>query len=391
MYQFNPSIYMALNPELRITTVNIAEKHYLENGKKEGRKFDVRQIYPDFRSDIYLSLNPDIAKFKLNAVDVQLHWLQKGRFENRLYKPVMLKETLFLYTDVQNEERCKEYSKILTKLDVTHMIITDGNLSTGNLYILFTLHNIREYPSYFILNLVEYKVNIAVLDLALAICTDIPNLLSKYSNKTYNLTPREVSLDKLLAKLLQTIKYIELDKSILSVEKDKIYIIHSDNKKEFHIFKTQPFYSTYEPSIQFISILKCENEILGEGNTIKSIVIEAKKKKLPYVIIGKLDLFFSKRYNNTISSALKYLESIKWDIITHVKSVDMIPSLIEIIQLESNIELIRSDILPESSFMIINYTLYDHIISWNGNNRMYEHLKKKELDVISLTKVFVSS
>ena len=41
--------------------------------------------------------------------------------------------------------------------------------------------------------------------------------------------------------------------------------------------------------------------------------------------------------------------------------------------------------------MIINYTLYDHIISWNGNNRMYEHLKKKELDVISLTKVFVSS
>ena len=46
---------------------------------------------------------PDVAKIKPNPIDTQLHWLQRGRYENRLYKPVMLKETLFLYTDLQNK------------------------------------------------------------------------------------------------------------------------------------------------------------------------------------------------------------------------------------------------------------------------------------------------
>jgi hypothetical protein len=76
MYQFQPAIYIALNPELRITNLNIAQKHYIEHGKKEGRKIDIRQLYPDFRPEVYLSLNPDVAKFKFNQIDTQLHWLQ---------------------------------------------------------------------------------------------------------------------------------------------------------------------------------------------------------------------------------------------------------------------------------------------------------------------------
>jgi hypothetical protein len=391
MYQFHPAIYIALNPELRITNVNMAQKHYLENGKKEGRKIDIRQLYPDFRPEIYLSLNPDVAKFKPNPIDTQLHWLQKGRYENRLYKPIMLKETIFLYTDLQNEERCMEFSKNLTKLGIQNTVTQDGTLTTNNLYILFTLQKIKHYPFYFILNLLEYRVNVALLDLSLAICTGLPNLVPKFSNKMYDLTPSEISLEILINRLLVSIGYIQLKNEIPSVEKDKIHIIHNiDNKNALRTFTSQPLYSNYTSSIQFIYTVKCVNEIVEEGTTIKNIIIEAKKKKLPYVIIGGVNLIFTKNYENTVSKTLQYLESTEWDIITHVKSIDAIPDLIEIIQIDPKIELLRPEVLPDSSFMIINHTLYDHIISWNGSNRMRQHLKMKELNVISLTDLFTS-
>ena len=391
MYQFHPAIYIALNPELRITNLNMAQKHYLENGKKEGRKIDIREVYPDFRPEIYLSLNPDVAKIKPNPIDTQLHWLQKGRYENRLYKPVMLKETLFLYTDSQNEERCREYSNSLTNLGINHSITQDCNLTTNNLYILFTLHKIKQYPFYFILNLVEYRVNVALLDLALAICTDVPNIVTKFHNKIYDLKQSEIGLDILLNRLLVSIGYIKLENEKPSVEKDKIHIIHSlDNKKALRTFTSQPLYSNYTSSIKFIYTIKCVNDIVEEGTAIKNIVIESKKHKLPYVIIGGVNLIFTKKYGNTLNKTLKYLESIEWDIVTHVKSIDTIPNLIEIIQIDPTIELLRPETLPESSFMVINDTLYDHIISWNGSNRMYQHLKMKELNVISLTDLFTS-
>jgi len=295
MYQFHPSIYIALNPDLRITNVNMAQKHYLEHGKKEGRQIDIRQLFPDFRSEIYLSLNPDVAKIKPNPIDTQLHWLQKGRYENRLYKPVMLKETLFLYTDSQNEERCKEYSNSLTKLDIKHTITQDGTLTKNNLYILFTLKNIKQYPFYFILNLVEYRVNMAVLDLALAICTDESNLVNKFHNKIYDLNQSEISLDVLLKSLLVSVGYIKLENESVSVEKDKIHIIHSlDNKNALRTFTSQSLYSSHKSSIKFIYTTKSVNDIVEEGTAIKNIVLEAKKQKLPYVIIGGVNLNFTK-------------------------------------------------------------------------------------------------
>jgi hypothetical protein len=391
MYQFQPAIYIALNPDLRCINVNLAQKHYIEHGKKEGRQIDIRQLYPDFRPEIYLSLNPDVAKFKLNPIDTQLHWLQKGRYENRLYKPVMLKETLFLYTDVQNDERCIEFSKNLTKIGIKNTITQDSNLITNNLYILFTLHNIKHYPFYFILNLLEYRVNVALLDLALAICTDVPNLLPKFSNKIYDLNQPEMGLEILLNRLLLSIEYIKLENNTPSLEKDKIHIIHSiENKNALRTFTSQPLYSDYTSSIQIIYTIKCVNEIVEEGTAIQNIILEAKKKKLPYVIIGGVNLIFTKKYEHTINKTLKYLESSEWDIVTHVKSIESIPSLIETIQIDPTIELLRPETIPESTFMIVHKTLYDHIIGWNGSNRMYQHLKSKELKVISLTDLFIS-
>ena len=230
-----------------------------------------------------------------------------------------------------------------------------------------------------------------MLDLALAICTDVPNIITKFHNKIYDLKQSKIGLDVLLNRLLISIGYIKLENETPSVEKDKIHIIHSlDNKNALRTFTSQPLYSNYTSSIQFIYTIKCVNDIVEEGTTIKNIVVEAKKKKLPYVIIGGINLIFTKKYDDTIRNTLKYLESTEWDIVTHVKSIDSIPSLIEIIQISPTIELIRPETLPESSFMIIHNKLYDHIISWNGSNRMYQHLKAKELNIISVTDLFIS-
>ena len=231
----------------------------------------------------------------------------------------------------------------------------------------------------------------ALLDLALAICTDVPSLLLKFSNKIYDLNQPEIGLEILLNRLLVGIGYTRLEAETLAVEKDKIHIIHSiDNKNALRTFTAQPLYSNYTSSIKFIYTIKCVNDIVEEGTTIKNIVVEAKKQKLPYVIIGGVNLIFTKKYEHTITKTLKYLESTEWDIITHVKSIESIPSLIEIIQIDPTIELLRPETIPESSFMIVNDKLYEHIIAWTGSNRMHQHLKTKEIKVISLTDLFIS-
>lgn len=386
MYQFHPAIYMALHPELRFTNVNMAQKHYLENGKKENRMIDIRQLYPDFRSEVYLSLNPDVAKSRPSSIDAQVHWLQKGRYENRQYKPVMLKDTLYLYTDVENLERCTEVSNSLNKLGISNTITQDGNLTTDNLYILFTVNSIKHYPFYFILNLTEYRVNIALLDLALVICKSINNLAPRYSNKIYDLNQIDIGQDILLNKLLVNIGYLKAENKTVVLEKGKLYIIHSiDNKNFLRTFTSQPLYSVLEKSIEILYSIKQTEEV----SIIKNIIIEAKRNKIPYLTIGTTNLVFSKNYVNNTNKTLKYLESCEWDIITHVKTIDSIPNLIEIIQIDPIVELLRHENILDIQFMVINNTLYDYIIAWNGSTNLLQYLNAKELKIISLTDLFV--
>lgn len=386
MYQFHPAIYVALNPDLRITNVNMAQKHYLENGKKENRMIDIRQLYPDFRSEIYLSLNPDVARSRPTPIEAQLHWLQKGRYENRQYKPVMLKETLYLYTDLENLERCTELSKCLDKLGIPNTITQDGNLTTDSLYILFTINNIKHYPFYFILNLIEYRINIALLDLALIICTDTKKIAPKYLNKIYDLNQIDISQEILLNKLLVSIGYLKSENKSVPLEKGKTYIIHNiENKSSLQTFKSQPLYCNLENSIEILYSVKQTEEI----SIIKNIILEAKRKRIPYVSIGTTNLVFSKKFINNTTKALNYLESGEWDILTSVKNIDTIPNLIEIIQIDPAVELLRHEKLIDIQFMVINNTLYDYIISWNGSSSLLHYLNTKELKIISLTDLFI--
>jgi hypothetical protein len=78
MNNFNPLIYIALNKDVKGLNPNNAYKHYLDIGIKEERPTEIRQIYNDFRPDVYLELNGDLVKYRLADDDVVLHWLQKG-------------------------------------------------------------------------------------------------------------------------------------------------------------------------------------------------------------------------------------------------------------------------------------------------------------------------
>ena len=251
---------------------------------------------------------------------------------------------------------------------------------------LFTVNSIKQYPFYFILNLTEYRVNIALLDLALVICKSINNLAPRYSNKIYDLNQIDIGQDILLNKLLVNIGYLKAENKTVVLEKGKLYIIHSiDNKNFLRTFTSQPLYSVLEKSIEILYSIKQTEEV----SIIKNIIVEAKRNKIPYLTIGTTNLVFSKNYVNNTNKTLKYLESCEWDIITHVKTIDSIPNLIEIIQIDPIVELLRHENILDIQFMVINNTLYDYIIAWNGSTNLLQYLNAKELKIISLTDLFV--
>jgi hypothetical protein len=81
---FNWEIYKYLNPDLFKAGLRTPYQyicHYINHGKKEGRKFSIYQITPDFNHEIYKNNNKDLLL--LNNNEIELHWLEHGRFENK--------------------------------------------------------------------------------------------------------------------------------------------------------------------------------------------------------------------------------------------------------------------------------------------------------------------
>ena len=79
-------IYKELNPDLirvGLRTKQQYERHYMMYGKREGRKCNILQLYPDFSHHSYRDNYEDLKD--MNNEELELHWLQHGIKECRNY------------------------------------------------------------------------------------------------------------------------------------------------------------------------------------------------------------------------------------------------------------------------------------------------------------------
>jgi len=381
MTSFHPALYLALNPELvHIVPPQHAHKHYIEHGQKEGRKIHIKQIYPDFRYNVYLSLHPDLMKLKMSEMDAQLHWLQKGRFEKRLYKPVMLKDHIILYTDHENKERCKEFGSWLDNIGVRYIIKEDTIMQTNHLYILFTLNNIKTYPFYTLLCLPDYKINVSVIDLAICICAP-STVVMKQTKKLFYLDDTYYSTEDLLKRMLVSIGFIELHDYHIPVERSTIYLIVSLEDK--HMIPSHP-------EIQKVYSIKNNR---GDDQTIRCLINQAKEEYLDYIMITKEQFIPTEHDRAIIQKTISFLDEMKieWNIITNIEKSDDINNVIEIIQLDKDTEMIRLNRYVESNFLIVHKSLYDYILKWNDVISLNQHLKQNEIYQIAIKNIFVQS
>jgi hypothetical protein len=82
--QFSWVIYKELNKDINLKTAFEFEEHYELHGKKEGRLYSIYQLYPNFNSDKYKQ-NYYSELGHLGKIQLELHWLQYGRYQNRYY------------------------------------------------------------------------------------------------------------------------------------------------------------------------------------------------------------------------------------------------------------------------------------------------------------------
>ena len=376
MNNFNPLIYIALNTDVKGLNPNNSYKHYLDIGIKEGRPTEIRQIYNDFRPDVYLELNSDLHKYRLSNNDIVLHWLQKGRHENRMYKPKLIKDILYLYTDIQNRERCDAFANILDELCIKYKLVEDiGVVNMNNMYILFTEKNVVKYPFYYICNLLDYRINSVLLDLSTAICINPENLLvplGKYTGKVFYLKEPNIPVNKLIIRLLVCVEYLEKDMLELNIKSDSINVISNlENREDREVFINN---SSIPSNVNIIYGFK--NDIL----TIKHIIKYAKKEDYRYIIIGNDTVTYNNNYQTIFTRIIKYLDKINsWDMFIGIneekfKNMDVI----ELIQIDKDIVLFRIDKIIDYGYCIINKRAYDKLL----NNSL-------ELDILGLSGLLV--
>jgi hypothetical protein len=361
MNNFDPLIYIALNKDVKGLNTNNAYSHYLDIGIKEGRPTEIRQIYNDFRPDVYLELNNDLVKYRLSNNDISLHWLQKGRYENRRYKPKLVKDILYLYTDMENMERCISFGNILDQLEIKYKIIEDiGVINMNNMYIFFSEKNIIKYPFYYICNLLDYRINSVLLDLATAICINPENLLvplGKYTAKVYYLREPNISHNKLIIRLLVCVDYLDKDKLELNIQKDSINVISNlENREVRDVF------------INNSSIPSDVNIIYGFKNdmlTIKNIINYSKKADYTYIIVGNDTVTYNNNYITDFKRIISYLNKVDtWDVFIgineeKIKNIDVI----ELIQIDKDTELFRVNKIIDYGYCIINKRAYDKFLN----------------------------
>jgi hypothetical protein len=84
---FNWEIYKELNPDLKVAGLKSKKdytNHFIINGKKEGRPWNIYSKYTDFSWILYRSIYDDLSR--LNKTQLENHWIFHGRHEGRKYR-----------------------------------------------------------------------------------------------------------------------------------------------------------------------------------------------------------------------------------------------------------------------------------------------------------------
>lgn len=410
MEQFNASLYLAINNDLRMTKYgnpNTAKFHFTNYGFTEGRPFMMKELYNDFRPEYYNALNMDLQKYKMKPVDLAIHYLTKGRFEKRMYKPEREYDLIYLYTDNLNYSRAEYYENLLKSIDVPCKIVTDGILNSNCLYILFTHRQIKLYPFYYLLCLDNYDIPQIIMDLSIGLIVDKLETIEKLrplTNKIYlgndidslieNSNREKLDDSYLLKRILLGAEHCKLEMNYV-LDKEKIYsITQLENTYRYNKFINQ----RHKPdNLETLVGLKHPIGWIGCGMSYKSIMDSAIKQDLPYITICNDDVVFKDDFSAKYNKIIEYLnKNNNWDIFTGIVNItDPYIKVLNKIKIEDGLELLQIDMFDSLAFNIYRKSMFENIKLWDTKYRMFpedklvNHMRKQNRLVILTVNPFL--
>jgi hypothetical protein len=163
---FNWLIYKELNPDLeRIGFKNEIQykKHYYLHGIQEGRKWRFEELYPYFNTEQYKNNYIDLRE--LNDIELQIHWINIGRYQNRKYYKIKNGQ-LDGSNNIQKNERikCDDDKKISYFNNINFLSNLDKLL---NIYSKNYKKSIQKSKNIDISFIINYENNIELLFMAL--------------------------------------------------------------------------------------------------------------------------------------------------------------------------------------------------------------------------------
>jgi GR25 family glycosyltransferase involved in LPS biosynthesis len=401
MTDFDPNIYMLINEDLKNTkydNIQLASFHWNAYGNNEGRPSNIRDLYNDFRPNFYNLFNVDLQKYRLRPNKLVEHWLTKGRYENRKYKPDLNWECIYLYTDDLNYSRAETFSNYLTQLGIENKITTEQVLNTPHFYILFTHRQIKYFPYYFVLYLDNYDISATIIDFSWCILVDnleIPENIKQYIHKIYLIKSEnpEITLvienTELIRRFLIGCQYNNLGYE-LNLDQSNIYCLTQiEYNYRLNKFRNQ----RYLPSnIDYINGIKHPIGWIGCGSSYKYIMQNAIRLNLPYITICHDDVLFNNNFNKYYEAILTYLlnNTQIWDVFIGINSYpDNNIKIYNKYKTKDGIELLHINQISSLAFVIFNNSSFTRVESWKTVTRNYpkdllvNYLNEKKLKVLT--------
>jgi hypothetical protein len=123
---FHPEIYKLLNPDLKnkLRTPKDYYRHYMLYGKAEGRHSNIIGVYPDFNHTIYR--NNYLELHRLNNIYLELHYLQYGKKEGRVYDIDISKKRIYIVSNISVGGTSKYVKDLIANSNNVDVIIIDN-------------------------------------------------------------------------------------------------------------------------------------------------------------------------------------------------------------------------------------------------------------------------